>query len=1588
MDRTEPLTLVLASEGLRLAEAVAALRLHLPHTQAAIKRQIEEGVRKGQLERSQGDWLQLYLDSVLGGSLVVLGAQQTPSPAAVLCASLKRAVINLKARTLTILRLGAVRVGHQREVKKLACKWLDKQWNWSKARTQAGTLSTLRTAQTCKWQQGLRTAEIVTRKIKDVTELLAFRRWKLNIRSQPKSLCNALECLWHSRVFPLFSLHKAQQCLKTKRQERIRTLLKNKATGLSHCLQLKLQKWRILVANGRSAIRRLMSVVILKPKEALRTWRLTAARNSAIIQQKKAHKLTTLLGRVVSSHLLNKLIPCPQLLRVRFDTAMKRSLLSVFRRIMEPSHLPSRLRGLVLCTLHRPREAFSKWQRQTKAIEFTRKLRSCRGPILRELLQPLAVLRIKSFLRTMLWTDEVRGVLRTLAVLSKTSLRKALEKWRLASVKQEAGKTHRQLQGWKASLHLEKAARPALRSAFTRRPVSHSLSLQQVLTRLCAKALRKSWGKVTGRGAIGVKPVLLKLAARPKSAIQIWRKAIIPQRSKLRGVIFRDILMKVAARTIRLIAIRLVHPRTTVHRSFQGLIRRWRERVKDSVRKWHENMTQSKQQLIIKNKQSADFDRAVRLSGLLRLLPAKPFRVLLRRIAVKGVKAGCRRLAGLVKGPARRAVNKWQSVIQSVHKGTVSGLKFLRRLERAQRRTLRATLREVIKGQSTDFSSLLRVMQLYFREPKSAICKWRHHSEGRVKGELKLMLKGQLLRGRLISVVLRPLRSAGHILLGSWWTVVWSRMAKRTLSAFTHWRTAALRQSETSAKPLHLVLQPAGHITEIEELGAKKLNKALHNLPRRLVRAVFGQVVAGERHARVRVAEVLRIMSRPTFEAFQRWSKSTHSRAKAQLQGAVKAHQLRRKLASIPIATCNFAFHVLVDPPNRLKTALRALIRSSKDSMQTAIHTWQRYTASVQAGKLLSAVTIHRIQYLLDHVPTRLVNGVFKVVTAKPQKTKSALRAVVNGLLLRPKRCWLAWRAASRGATRMALRREVLRRGLSHSAIRALRGAFSDLTGKAKYALETVRNRLLARVLSKKPNSAFFKWKFALKHAKENFKRVNFRGKKLKELLRKHTYKRLKETFEMLMRNTKAGIRIIARLFAGRIQAIMALWRSKKPTSKGKKLVAGLRLLVLRRARQTFNYLKVSSALKRTFRNLGILSSQGQQAAVTRWKKWVLRGLAAGLKLQRRILRASTPRLRDTLQSLSFPKQVRKALRTLLIAATQRQRRTLQLWQRNTTPKPTPGFLSLQHMQRLSRKMLRSCWNQLFSHSHAILHLRVLSRLLKGTLFRACMQWRGLIREHTQRLRSRRGTLLTLKLKSASARRLGSALASVTVQNKSTWILLQNVLKWRGQAPETRIRAMQSLILRAAARALLSVLRRIRRGRRSVSRTPSRQRRRNGQEVQYILLRIRAVVYRGMQFAMAALEHRMDKCRLVTKVKAACKTVGLLQRGKGGSVRRCFQIWKSNWHLSRLQEKALLRLVFGVSASYQSAFWKWKLLVRRRHKPSLVALIQRLRSHANQQELRAADRSNALRVLGLILQAVRTRQLTRALGHVQAYAMA
>jgi hypothetical protein len=148
-----------------------------------------------------------------------------------------------------------------------------------------------------------------------------------------------------------------------------------------------------------------------------------------------------------------------------------------------------------------------------------------------------------------------------------------------------------------------------------------------------------------------------------------------------------------------------------------------------------------------------------------------------------------------------------------------------------------------------------------------------------------------------------------------------------------------------------------------------------------------------------------------------------------------------------------------------------------------------------------------------------------------------------------------------------------------------------------------------------------------------------------------------------------------------------------------------------------------------------------------------------------------------------------------------------------------------------------------------------------------------------------------------------------------------------------------------------------------------------------------AALREKLRTAFISLNNRREKCALVRKVQAAEKTARMLIKSQRMSEGRCFQIWKSDLHLCKLQEKSLLRLVFAVSASYQSAFWKWKLLVRRRHKPSPAALLQRLRTHINQQELRAAERAGALEVVGLLIKGLRVRQLAKALGRIQARAM-
>lgn len=1594
----EPLTLVLASQGLQVEDAVAALRLHLPRTQAAIKRQIEEGVRKGQLERSHGELFQLYLDSVLGSSLVVLKAEMSMhrhSAGTALNASLKQAVIKAKGRVLAAIRLEAMEIRYMRERRNLACRQIWKQCSALKAKVLQETLKSMKTAKQPTWKQGFRTAEMAIRRSKTVKELLAFRRWKLNMRSQSKPLCKALERMWRNRSLPLFASLKNQHGLREKRQEKLQILLRNKLTAVCFSMQLKLQKWRINSYSRRNLIKRLMALAVFKPKEVLKTWRLAAARSTENANQKRAFKLSFALQKVIRSHMQTEPVhPAnPQLLRARLDSAIRRSLMCAFRHVVESSKLRNHMRNLAISALHRPREAFSRWQRQIHALRFSEKLIPPKGHNIRSLLQPLTVLRTKHFLQAILQADSTRKVLRTLVIFCQSSLRNILAKWHLASAKQKTGKIQQQLQGWKASMHLNKAARPALHSAFNRRPASHSLSLQQALTRLTAKILKKSWDGITGRNVPRVKSVLLRMAARPKSALLTWKRTILPKRSILKGVIFRDTLLRTAERTMRSVALRLARPRGTVIRSFQGLMKRWDGRVRESLRKWNNKVNETKGNDAQKQKDCLEINRGVRLSAVLGRLSKKSFHFCLHMVTGHSVKAGCRRLNSLAHKITRKAVNKWQKVIQFTHKnemeGGLSALKLRQKLETTQRRLLRSALLRVITGRLIDFTGLFRVLQRHACEPKLALTKWKHYTKGRVKGDLSLLLKGQILRKSLSSVVLRPLRSAGHYLLGSWWTVVWSRLAMRPMCAFNHWRALTPHKADISPASFQLVPKPAGRIILAEEdQGARKLNKALHNLPRRLVRTVFAQLVTGERHAKVRVAEVLRIMKSSTNEAFQRWKTSTQQQAKIQLMGEVKGHQLRTAMALIPTLTCNFAFHVLVDQPNRLKAALRALMRSGKDSQQAALRTWQRYTASVKAGKLLSAATIHRIQYLLDRVPARLVNGVFKTVTAKPQKTKAALRAFANGLLLRPKRYILAWKDASQGTRLVALRREVLRRTLSHSAIRTIRSVLSLLTTKPVLGLQTVRNRALARVISRKPNLAFFMWKLLIQQTKKNNERVYMQKTKMRKILTLYLIKILRESLKLIIRNRKAGVRKVARLPTERLKTALSLWRSIIPASnKGKRFADGLWLLILRRARQTFNCLKAPDALKRVFRGLGVISSRGQFAAFSRWKRQTPRKLASALKLQNRLIRTVTFRLRKTLQSLSYPIRVRKALRTINITATKRKYRCFQLWQKFVHSKPPLGLIFRQLMQQMPRKILRSCWNKIFVESHTLMYLRVFSRIAKGNLSAGYMRWRALVREHTRRTQSRRATVFALKLKSASSRRLGSALASVTVQSKSTWILLQNVLKWRGQAPEVRIKALQSMVLRAASRSLLSVLRRISRERRSVSRTPSRQRHRNNQETRYVFLRMGAALRQKLRTAFISLNNRREKCVLVRKVQAAEKTARMLIKSQRMSEGRCFQVWKSDLHLCKLQEKSLLRLVFAVSASYQSAFWKWKLLVRRRHKPSPAALLQRLRTHMNQQELRAAERAGALEVVGLLVKGLRVRQLAKAMGRIQARAM-
>ena len=1506
---SEPLTLVVATEGARLAEAVQALSARLPHTQAAIKRQIEASVRTGQLQRSHGDLLQVYLDSVLGSSLAVLRAEislHQHSTGLALLSTLQRPLLRVKSCAVQLLR----RTGSSHKQRLTVCTRLQHLAHTAQTRLQTAAFRSLQQTSLIlnrkhtQLRSTFRSLELLLRRNRSETQHRGFARWHSRAHRQvrPLFLFRSLDKAVKTRLAPLFTQHRLRSQLIGKRNEKMKHVLRENTSKTKNALSFILQKWKFSEKKRYDAVDKLIKLATFRPKSVLTVWKMQIIRSDERDKLRKAVKVTAVLTKILrnSLHAAGKLRSKAVAAQSKLLSSVRNWELSVYRRVLDRLQVRPCLRSLSRLGLRDSKEAWKRWQ---LSVTSTRYVQPLRGSLIASLLQKGSVRVLRSAFQTILRSEA--KTLRSFVTIGQSLFRRYLSKWRFASNKVVADKAESELKGLKATQHLTRASRARLQSPLprskdpcrvldmklhravlrslrdiwvlvTRKPaqVDTWLRFDTCLKQLGRRELRYSWGKMTSK-RVRIGHVLSKLDGKVRAVLQKWKGSLRGRNTAVKGTRLTLALSKPSYRVLRLVTHRLVRPQKKP--LFLPLLHYWQLRQYSALSTWKLTVTHSQRFLL--------FSRAVALRKALLPLSGRYFQVVMKRR--ERLRAGSRHLLWMGLKRLSRAFGQWRKRTGcSVSAERVRrGGKAQRGLIAAFRRTVRHALERLVKRRDKAVTRLVQVLERLAQEPKCAVSRWRHltfSQRGERLRSLQQELRGSQLQVYLSPLVRRVLRLSLHLVLGTFWTTLLKHIAKRPKETMHHWLTLA----HPSANHINHTSSPS--------FAAKRLNQVLHHLPKRVVRTVFGQVVAGDRRVKVRIAEFLRIMKEAPKQAFEVWKEKTRRTVALRWHKEVQGQQLRSLLSRLSGRVCRSALQPLLSPSARVRAALRSFVRLARSSEKVVLRTWQRHSASVHSDCLNTKAAIQRIQALMNHIGIRSLNFAFKSVTFKPGKLKNALKLAVNALLAREKHSFAVWKQQAKGRLAEKWRGCVLQRSLLKRTEKSLAEVFRRL--RAPHESPALSALLtLARLAAQRPRFVLRKWAVRSPAPSNSLR--------FRDLLAAVTKNHVFTTFKLLKTDKTRAIRRLIPLIKLNLKTVFSLWSTQKPRKNGSKFQFQLHRLVQSRKRMAVACLKKPQLFPHLLHNLERIKRTAAGQALRKWRE---RGVSETKKLV----------------------SLQKVLTTSVSLVNQRLRRVLRGWREPGRAREKNGTQLQRNLTKLPLRQLRWGWDHLFgSPSLFISSFHGLNMLLKSAQLTSFHRWRSLLRGAVYQKQYRKGQLLALKLKSASARRLGMVLEIVLVQSKSTWILLQHVLRWRAQAPEVKGRGLQGLFLRALTRTLLSVLGRINRLARTSQRTPSRQRVRNDQLIQSVLSKLKFATVRKLQSAVAALYQRQQKFRLIRKLLGVLKTAALVRPGERVSVRQCFGSWKWTAHRESVRVRALKRLVFWSSASYQSAFWKWKLLL-------------------------------------------------------------
>ena len=1031
----------------------------------------------------------------------------------------------------------------------------------------------------------------------------------------------------------------------------------------------------------------------------------------------------------------------------------------------------------------------------------------------------------------------------------------------------------------------------------------NSSKLSMLLGGIPKRVLKNALDRIIGDGNRvkgAIKQIAMSFKNKTKASLEVWKKFVYGCKHKvffdnIRSRKAKDSLARISNRVLRYTIERILGEGNAVKGALRKIALNIRKIPKTAMDKWKKYISECKSHKLLSGMQS------YKLKSAMQKIPLRVLKDSYQRIIGDGnkTKGALKTIFLAIDKRSRLSFFLWKEFsAKCSNKLLLSNLqshKLHLALQEIPRRSLKTYFSRISSPDSQIVSKALRSLGIIFiKGPATALTTWKNYLFSarilQTKKEIESKYKAIRIKTSLDKPTRKVLRTAkshschDNFKVKAVLKALSKAVVKRNSDALRLWNTNSIARN-TEAITTKLIREGKGYQLRIPMI--------------KLVKRSFLRTMMRINPETTKVGKAFRyfegLVKNKTRYSWNSWNKYIEKVKKNELLSNIKTLKLRHSLESVSKATSRRALLLILGEGSRVKGAIRGIVFNFNKKLSGFFMKWTKFVSLCKNRQFFDEMRSQKLQKSLSKLTRFHLQSVTSRIIGGGNKVSGIIIECLQRLNKTPKLYLEHWKKYVQLIHKKQLldsfKSEKLKNSLQNLTRRILRTSVQRMIGEGDNIKGAIKRIILS--LNKKSKIALDAWKTYLHSCKTKNLFDNYRSEKLKNSLRNLTTRSIKN---VLQRVTGEGSRAKGMLM------LLSMKSQKVPRSalkcwkeylfsiregelmdrmRATKLKASMFALTIRTLRQvTVKIISGQGIIRNSLNLLMQKHRTGCKNTLQIWAKYIERCKRGELfdairreKLKSRLLSINRRFLRDCIERiLGDGSKVKGNLRRIIMQFNKATMIKFQRWKEwmvsvkeRESRRKIKGLQLKSYLVKFSEKLTKGCIDRIFGNGgRALGAIRRILTCMKLRYFKSFRDWKENIM-----LMKQRDLLNAQKL----------AVLTESIVKHSARLLLDAILG------DSRIRRMLNKLVK------------------------------NYQDIQ--------------KLALFNLWGRVEKIRTIKKMNAAYFLYKQLLTCAKKQTSLRFKFWKNLEYLRRrrIMKKVTGKMIRLMSISYESALWKWKIII-------------------------------------------------------------